>query len=310
MLGLNNPGEGGLEQLGQAVAAAGQALGRRLAVIASGDMSHRLTRSAPGGFHPDARRFDEAFVALLRKGEAVDRLDPDLREAAGEDVVDSTRIALAAAGARASGRRVLSYEGPFGVGYGVAILFEPPGRPTLCRRSDLPAVARRAVETRLRGGEGQPPFAAEGELAVRQGVFVTLWAAGGELRGCMGSLAPVEPNLVEETWRSAGLAAFRDFRFAAVSAGELDRIRFEVTVLGEPEPAPSRADLDPAVYGVVVQAADGRMGLLLPDIEGVDTIDGQLAIARRKAGIGPDEPVDILRFTAQCFEEAPQGGRT
>lgn len=178
----------------------------------------------------------------------------------------------------------------------------------ISRLSDLPAVARRAVESRLSGGGSRPPFDAAGELAERRGVFVTLRDEGGELRGCMGSLEPAEADLVRETWRSAAMAALHDFRFGAVRAAELDRIRFSVTVLGEPEPAPSPEDLDPAVYGVVVRAADGRLGLLLPDIEGVDSVEAQLAIARRKAGIGPDEAVDVMRFTARCFEEPAPGG--
>src|ERR1035438_3099056 len=130
IVGLNFPGEGGLEELGDAIAAAAKGLGRRTAIIASGDMSHRLLPAAPAGYDPEAHRFDEAFVGLLREGAFGDltRIDPDLQERAAEDVVDSTRVALAASGHRTAGHHeVLSYEGPFGVGYAVAILFEPQG---------------------------------------------------------------------------------------------------------------------------------------------------------------------------------------
>src|SRR5208337_2241672 len=160
VVSLNNPGEGGLDELGQAIAATARALGRRLALIASGDMSHRLTPAAPNGFHPDASRFDNTFIAMLRRNEpaAIRRIDANLQETAAEDVVDSTRVALAATGYATEGHTVLSYEGPFGVGYGVAILYEPgetaPAAPlalatdeadTLSRLGDLPMVARRAV---------------------------------------------------------------------------------------------------------------------------------------------------------------------
>ena len=177
VVGLNFPGEGGLDELGQAIAAAASGLGRRTAVIASGDMSHRLMPAAPAGYDPDAHRFDESFVDLLRKGEfgELRRIDPVLQDKAAEDVVDSTRVALAASGYRTTGHHeMLSYEGPFGVGYGVAILYER-GVPDaeragdaetldkiVSRLEDLPAVARRAVEVRLQNGPERPPFCARG----------------------------------------------------------------------------------------------------------------------------------------------------
>ena len=103
IIGLGYPGEGGLDELGRAIAAAARQLGRRTAVIASGDMSHRLIPTAPAGYEPEARRFDEVFIGLLRKGafEELGRIDPILQERVAEDVVDSTRVAVAAAGNRA-----------------------------------------------------------------------------------------------------------------------------------------------------------------------------------------------------------------
>ena len=344
ILSLHHPGESGLEELGQAIAASAQKLRRRTAVIASGDMSHRLTPAAPSGFHPDGRRFDETLIALLRQGayHEIAQIDSALEETAAEDAADSTRIAVAAAGYRTDGHEVLSYEGPFGVGYGVAVLFEsvnagdsvsPPAldrgrereqvevsestrsrsRPpksltqseVLGSLSALPVVARRAVEAALGAGPKTSPFQAAGELTGRHGVFVTLRTAKGKLRGCIGSLAPTEKDLVEETWRLAVAAASHDYRFQPVVAAELPPMHFSVTVLGELEPVSSPDELNPAVYGVVVTAADGRKGVLLPDIEGVDSVTEQIAIARDKAGIGSDEPVQLQRFKAECFEETP-----
>jgi AmmeMemoRadiSam system protein A len=342
ILSLNYPGEGGLEELGQAIAAVAQERRRRTAVIASGDMSHRLTPAAPSGFHPDGRRFDEALIALLRQGayREIAKIDSALEETAAEDAADSTRIAVTAADYRMEGHEVLSYEGPFGVGYGVAVLFESEsagksvaesdlscsrerkrvesGTSTRSRSwlhktlpepqvfasfSDLPVVARRAVEAALGAGPKTPPFEAAGELTARHGVFVTLRTEKGKLRGCIGSLAPTEKDLVEETWRLAVAAASNDYRFQPVPAAELPGMHFSVTVLGELERVPSPAELDPAVYGVVVTAEDGRKGVLLPDIAGIDSVAEQIAIARDKAGIGSDEQIELERFKAESFEE-------
>ena len=317
ILSLNDTADGGCDELGETIAATAQELNRRTAIIASGDMSHRLTPSAPCGYHPDAHRFDETFIALLRKGAFRDirRIDATLQEVAAQDVADSTTVALAATGYRTDGHVVLSYEGPFGVGYGVAILFEPEDSnrrdvstketagKTLSRFADLPAVARCAVETQFRDGSETPRDRAAGELTERHGIFVTLRTDQGELRGCRGSLQPMESDLVQETWRNAVATAFHDHRFPPVRAEDLPHLRYSVTVLGKMEPVTSPEGLDPAIYGVLVSAADGREGLLLPAIAGIDSVEQQLAIARNKAGIAPDEWIGIRRFKARSFKE-------
>jgi AMMECR1 domain-containing protein/aromatic ring-opening dioxygenase LigB subunit len=322
IVGLSFPGEGGLDELGRAIAATARDLKRRTVVIASGDMSHRLTRTAPAGYDPDAHRFDEVFVSLLREGAygGIRQLDPALQEKAAEDVVDSTRVALAASGYRTAGHHeMLSYEGPFGVGYGVAILFEPkkhatvraaaPDTPVeiISRFAELPAVARRAVEGRLQRGPVGPPFCAQGEVAKRRAVFVTVRTDKGKLRGCRGVTTPVQQDLVGETWHNAVAAACFDSRFPAVTIAELPSLRFTVTVLGPLEPVASLAELDPAVYGVQVSAGNGRKGVLLPAIAGVDSVKEQVAIARQKAGIDDDEFVHLERFTTRSFTEPPVG---
>jgi AmmeMemoRadiSam system protein A len=316
ILGLNYTGDGRLDELGEALAATAQELHRRTAVIASGDMSHRLTASAPCGFHPEAHRFDDTFIALLREGafRDIERIDASLQEVAAEDVAESTIVALAASHYRTDGHAVLSYEGPFGVGYGVAILYEPAEagagsamaegpEKIVSRCADLPAIARSAVEAAFRGGSKTTPFQAAGELTERQGVFVTVRTDQGELRGCRGSLPPVEGDLVQETWHNAIATAFQDYRFPPVQAAELPRLRFSVTVLGELEAVASPEALDPETYGVLVSATDGRKGVLLPAIAGIDSVEQQLAIARRKAGIAPDEWIGIQRFKAKTFKE-------
>jgi AmmeMemoRadiSam system protein A len=316
ILGLNYTGDGGCDELGEAIAATARELNRRTAIIASGDMSHRLTTSAPCGYHPDAHRFDETFIALLQTGafREIIRIDASLQELAAQDVTDSTTVALAATGYRTDGHAMLSYEGPFGVGYGVAILFEPEhsdrrgstvekaGR-TLTRFTELPAVARCAVEAQFRDGSKMPRPRAAGDLTERHGVFVTLRTDDGALRGCRGTMQPVESDLVQETWRNAVATAFHDHRFPPVRAADLPHLRCSVSVLEELEPVASPEALDPAIYGVLVSAADGRKGGLLPAIAGIDSVEQQLAVARRKAGIAPDEWIGIQRFRARCFRE-------
>jgi AmmeMemoRadiSam system protein A/AmmeMemoRadiSam system protein B len=315
VLGLNYPGENGLATLGAAIAAAAQKMSRRIAVVASGDMSHRLTENAPCGFHPQARRFDEDFIRLVRAGDyrGLENIDPDLRELAAEDAVDSTVIAAAAADWENAGHQVLNYEGPFGVGYGVATLFAEKADSTAAETAQanrgkndgtvLPDLARRSVSAALHGASVQPPSPVGEYLCGRRGVFVTVRHRDGTLRGCIGTIAPVCTNLVAETWRNARLAALQDHRFSLVKAEELADLWFEVSVLHPPEKISSEQKLDPQRYGVIVSASDGRRGLLLPGIAEIRTTEEQLRIAREKGWIGPDEPVTLQRFEVDHFEE-------
>jgi AMMECR1 domain-containing protein len=119
----------------------------------------------------------------------------------------------------------------------------------------------------------------------------------------VGTLSPRWPTVAEETWHMARDAAFRDGRFAAVTPSELVDLSFEVSVIAPPERTAALSELNPAHYGVIVATTDGRRGTLLPGIEMVETVEKQLEIARRKAGIGDGEPVEIERFTVRKFCE-------
>jgi AmmeMemoRadiSam system protein A len=309
VLGLTDDDGSGLARLGVAIRNASARLERRTAIIASGDMSHCLTASAPCGYEPRGRVFDETFVGLLRQGSygAITDIDSHLQSSAAEDVVDSTLVATAASGGSSEGHQVLSYEGPFGVGYCVAILHEsprPPAEEILGRLEQLPLIARRSITEGLSGGRGDPGLHVTGDLLQPGCVFVTLHGKDGELRGCMGTLRPCEDNIALETWMNARSAAFNDHRFRALDADSLDRCDISVTVLGRMEPVENVSQLDPAIYGVTVRSADGRRGVLLPAIPGVDTPEQQLSIARHKAGIGPEEETAIKRFRVLCIHEA------
>lgn len=317
VLSLNYPGEGGLEELGRAVAEAARASDRRVAFVASGDMSHRLKPGAPAGFHPRAGEFDRQFIETLRRADyrGLKAIDPDLQELAAEDAVDSTLVAAAAVDWNSRGHEVLSYEGPFGVGYGVAVLFDATadGQPAASdgaeaspRRAggeSLPAIARESVRLALCGDNSPPPAPANAWQSQRCGVFVTIRDRAGRLRGCIGTLTPKYGNIVEETWRMAREAALRDARFAPVMPAEFPSLRFEVSVLHPLEDIGSPAELDPRRYGVVVGTEDGRRGTLLPAIPDVHTVEEQIDIARRKGRIEPWEPVKLQRFTVDKFKD-------
>ncbi len=297
VVGLPYPGEGDPAAIGAAVAAAAGRLGLHIGVIASGDMSHRLTADAPAGFDPDGARFDAKVTALLRAHDfqALRHLDPDLLARAGEDCLDSLLFAAGCLGFEAHAPRLLSYEGPFGVGYGVAILTSPPGGHR--GEPSLPELARDAIRAYVAEGRVYTPdVAMPAEWQERAPVFVTLHTPAGELRGCIGSLEPTTANVASETVDRAMAAATADPRFAPVRPEEVEGLDVEVSILSPLEAVDSVADLDPARYGVVVEAG-GRRGVLLPAIPGIDDAEAQVAIARRKAGLGPDTPVRLYRFT-------------
>lgn len=107
---------------GEIIRAASENLGKKVAVIASGDLSHRLTLDAPAGFNPEAKKFDEQLVQLVAGNDAqgIMNMDPQVVEKAGECGYRSVIILLGALNGLQVTPEVLSYEGPFGVGYMVA----------------------------------------------------------------------------------------------------------------------------------------------------------------------------------------------
>jgi AmmeMemoRadiSam system protein A len=163
-------------------------------------------------------------------------------------------------------------------------------------------LAREAIEEYvLRRRVISPPPWLPAELRKRRaGAFVTL-KKRGELRGCIGTYLPTEPSLAEEIIKNAIHSATQDPRFPPVRPEELPELSVSVDILSPPEPA-SEDELDPKVYGVIVESG-WRRGLLLPDLEGVDTVEEQLRIAKLKAGIDPGEPVRIWRFTVERHGE-------
>jgi len=161
--------------------------------------------------------------------------------------------------------------------------------------SEHAKLARKTVESYVRG-EGRPDVSeVPGELLDKKaGVFVCL-KKDGELRGCIGTIQPVKDNIAEEIRDNAVSSATSDFRFPPVSPGELESLTYSVDVLEPAEDIGGIEELDPSIYGVIVRSGQ-KAGLLLPDLEGVDTPTEQVRIAMMKAGIGPGEPVRLQRF--------------
>jgi AmmeMemoRadiSam system protein A len=161
-------------------------------------------------------------------------------------------------------------------------------------------LARRAIESLVRDGRRiEPPETLTPEMRQRAGAFVTI-RRGGQLRGCIGTIEPVCDNVADEVIRNAVSAATRDPRFPPIRPAELADLEVKVDVLGKPEPVNSLDELDPKRYGLIVQSVNQpwKRGLLLPDLEGIDTAEKQVYWTRHhKAGINdPDEAVQMFRF--------------
>ncbi len=167
----------------------------------------------------------------------------------------------------------------------------------------LVKLAKNTVELYVREGKTYEVREEEliPELTLRAGVFVCL-KIRGNLRGCIGTFQPTEPTIAHETVRNAISAATCDPRFSCIRADELDQIGYTVDVLAPPEKVASKSELDPRRYGVIVQAG-GRRGLLLPDLDGVDTVEAQVSIAMQKAGISAGTSVELFRFEVRRYEQ-------
>jgi AmmeMemoRadiSam system protein A/AmmeMemoRadiSam system protein B len=308
--------------LGKCIRRAAEDLGRRVLFIASGDLSHKLKADGPYGFAKEGPEFDDQVIHALATAdfEALLTFDEAFCDRAAECGLRSFQIMAGALDGQALESRLYSYEGPFGVGYGVAS-FRPVGtdenrrfdlilrdrqrRQAAALRADEDAyvrLARAAVEyyVKNRSALTLDQAARMGldlpqDMTGRQaGAFVTLHK-GGRLRGCIGTIQPTTASIAREILQNAVSACSRDPRFDRVQADELGQLVYSVDVLGDPEPIQSADQLDVHRYGVIVTSGAKR-GLLLPDLDGVDDPLQQIDIARRKAGISAGQPIRLERF--------------
>src|SRR3989441_1427568 len=273
---------------------------RSAILIASGDLSHRLTPDAPYGFRPQGPVFDRLVIDALRARawEQIEALDPDLVEEAGECGLRPLAILLGAGRAANMNSRVLSYEGPFGVGYPV-VAFTASAAPTKVLL-DVQTLGRQAIDTYLRTRRLiEPPEPIPVELQAPSAVFVTL-RKDGELRGCVGSLRPTEATAAHELIRYAVASAVRDPRFDPVRLDEVSALGIKVQLLDPPEPVTDIGGLDPHTYWIIVRRGD-RQALLLPGIDGIETPEQQVLAAFPKAGIDRYAPLQLERFRARTL---------
>ncbi len=284
--------------------------------IASGDLSHRLLSSGPYGFVPEGPKFDKEFVRIIEKGCLSEFADipPLLTERAGECGLNSFLILSGLLSCYKHSQELLSYEGPFGVGYGVArfkvesirqpededleVVFKGKKKkfilPDSQTKDPYINLARRSIIYYLKHNKFLKPKNTEGIQSGKAGVFVCL-KKKGELRGCIGTILPTKSRISEEIIKNAVSAALSDPRFPSVDLSEMDEIVCSVDILSEPEEIKSISDLDVKRFGVIVSSGS-RTGLLLPNLEGIDSAGMQVAIALQKGGISPEEPYRTYRF--------------
>ena len=300
-------------RLGMCIAEAGERLDRNFVIIASGDMSHKL-KNSHYGFVPEGPEFDNLIRSRIESGDIRGLVETDqaLCEKAAECGFRSIVMLLGAFDGFGISTRVLSYEGTFGVGY-LTAEFEENGRtesllPVLlanrdekiktirCREDEYVRLARASVEHFTRAGKKLkcPDGLSPELLNKRAGVFVSI-KKDGNLRGCIGTTMPTQDSIAEEIISNGISAASRDPRFAPIEESEFDSLTYSVDVLSPSEPISGKEDLDVDRYGVIVRYG-GRSGLLLPALDGVDTVEEQISIALKKAGIKPSEPYTLERF--------------
>ncbi len=275
---------------------------KRVAVIASGDLSHRLTKDGPYGYLPEGPQLDKIITDALDKGDwdTLINIDRDVAQKGAECGLRAFIMMGGALHGKEVTPRLLSYEGPFGVGYAVAT-YEINGKKTGESASEKTAnpyvaLARHSLATYLETGKpAATPNNLPTELADRQaGAFVTLYQRG-QLRGCIGTIAATAGSLAEEIMQNTVSAGTEDPRFRTVQADEVAELTFSVDVLGDAEKIGSIGELDPEKYGVIVSRGYQR-GLLLPNLDGVDTAEKQVEIALQKAGIPANAPYTLERF--------------
>ena len=303
-------------RLGQIIGEACERSGRKVVYIASGDLSHKLQDYGPYGFTPEGPEYDRKIMDVCSRGAFGELLDFD--EAFCDKAAECGHRSFVIMAGCLDGldvrSTVLSHEDVTGVGYGICSFYpekenkdrhflslylkEQETRLEKEREEADPYVklARETVESYIRDNRiPEIPVGLPREMySDKAGTFVSIHEHG-RLRGCIGTILPTRKNIAEEIIANAISASTRDPRFDPIGPQELKWLEISVDVLGQPEEIPSPDYLDVKKYGVIVSRG-GKRGLLLPDLEGVDTVEDQIAIAKRKAGISARAEVKLERF--------------
>ncbi len=310
-------------QMGQIIQKAVDITGRRVVFVASGDLAHKMKEDGPYGFSKEAPEYDERIMEVCGSGEFDKLLDFDetfCEKAAECGHRSFVMMAGALDGLKVTAHR-LSHEATFGVGYGICT-FEVGDRDESRRflekwrkekmealeenrKNENPYVrlARFSLESYITTGKRISRSDLAGEKWAdmpaemyenKAGTFVSIHKDGA-LRGCIGTILSTCDCIADEIMQNAISASTNDPRFPMIKESELPYLEISVDVLGNPEPISSPDELDVIKYGVIVTSGRKR-GLLLPNLDGVDTIEEQIAIACRKAGIRDDEDYSLERF--------------
>jgi len=303
------PSPNELYKCGMAIKEAAVACSKKIVLIASSDLSHKLTSDGPYEYNSEGAKYDKFVVECIRKKAFAKFLDVDMhmRECAGECGHRAISIALGLFEGRSCETEVFSYEGPYGVGYmaagisdtgeGESVLYqysrlkENKLKATREKESPYVSLARETIEHYIKTGKEIETNIKSGE---RKGTFVSI-KKGGRLRGCIGTIGPTQDSVEKEIIDNAIKAATQDPRFPPVTEDELQDLVISVDVLFPSEKIDSRDMLDVKEYGVIVNKGL-RRGLLLPNLDGIDSVDEQINIALQKAGISPDENFKMERF--------------
>ncbi len=284
------------KEIGQAIAVAIKSIRRKTIIIASSDMTHYETQNL-------AREKDNrAIEAILELNE--DKLAKRIKDfnitmcgyAPVVSLITAARELGAGKAELAKYQTSGDVSGDYSsvVGYAGIIIKKH-------RISPVAKLAKRAVETYIKTGSViKPPSRLAAVMKKEAGVFVSLHKYG-QLRGCIGTFEPAHKNVAEEIIANAISSATRDPRFLPVTPGELKDVEYSVDVLTRPEPVNDEKRLNPRKYGLIVESGF-RKGLLLPDLEGVDSVEQQIGICRQKAGIMPNEPVKLYRFEVKRYK--------
>lgn len=315
-IGLSNLSNLDHYRLGKLVGQVAESSGKNVVFLGSGDLSHKLKDEGPYGFSQEGVDFDSQITKFMADGNFLELMNfkPDFCEAAAECGLKSFTIMAGALDGKQVTPEFISYEGPFGVGYGVAAyritgndknrhfdkIFEEAQTEAMAKlrasESSYVRLARETLEHFVKTGkELKLPEELDKELINKKaGVFVSI-KKYGQLRGCIGTISPVTNCIANEILRNAICAGAEDPRFHPVEEGELNELVYSVDVLEEPERISGLKQLDVKKYGVIVSSGD-NVGLLLPNLDGIETVEDQVRIACEKGGIEEGDEIILERF--------------
>lgn len=276
-------------EMGKIIKEACEKLDRNVVYIASGDLSHKLQEYGPYGFDENGPKYDEKIIDVMSNARFEELLNFDL------DFLDKAAECGHRSFIMMSGflddvkvkPTFYSHEDITGVGYGICSYYPIDFYIEL---------ARKTINTYIKENKiiDIPEDTPKELLDNKAGVFVSIHK-NDELRGCIGTIFPTTNCIAKEIINNAISASTKDPRFNPVTVDELNSLEINVDVLTTPEEITDKSLLDPKKYGVIVTSGLKR-GVLLPDLDGVDTVDEQISISKRKAGISDNEKIKLERF--------------